>query len=103
MRWHAIERAGAAVAERLADLIDLIRVSIERVAHHQEDTRRPQPLDLRRYRFGRRLAKYDFIHLTEQYASSWQHVSLPTRTCCDLAIREEITPGHRRSRLVQRV
>jgi alcohol dehydrogenase class IV len=29
---HAIERTGAAVAERSADLVDLIRVSIKRVA-----------------------------------------------------------------------
>jgi hypothetical protein len=69
MRWHLIERAGAAVAECSTDVVDLIRLSIERVAHHQEDTRRPQAVDLCGYRFGRRLAKYDLIHLTEEYAS----------------------------------
>ncbi len=69
MRWHLIERAGAAIAECLADLVDLIRVSVERVAHHQEDTCRPQPVDLRGYSLGRRFAKYDLIHFTEEYAS----------------------------------
>jgi hypothetical protein len=57
------------VAECSTDVVDLIRLSIERVAHHQEDTRRPQAVDLCGYRFGRRLAKYDLIHLTEEYAS----------------------------------
>ena len=69
MRWHAIERAGAAVAEHSADLVNLIRVSIERVAHHQEDTCRTQSVGLQGYRFGRRIAKYDLIHLTEQCAT----------------------------------
>jgi hypothetical protein len=61
MRWHAIERADAAVTERSADPVDLIRVSIKRAAHHQEDTCRPQALYPRGYRLGRRLAKYDLI------------------------------------------
>jgi hypothetical protein len=49
--------------------VDLICVSIKRVAHHQEDTCRSQAVDLGGYRLGRRLAKYDLIHLTEEYAS----------------------------------
>jgi hypothetical protein len=76
MRGQAIERAGAAVAERSADLVDLIRVSIKRVAYHQEDTCRSQAVDLGGYRLGRRLAKYDLVHLTEEYASRRRHMSL---------------------------
>ena len=91
MRRHAIERAGAAVAERTADLVDLIRVSIERVAHHQEDTCRPQAVDLRGYRLGRRLAKYDLIHLTEEYASRWRHLSLPTERAAILLASPRLT------------
>src|SRR5262249_53936499 len=38
----------------------------------------------RRPALGRRVVKYDLIHLTEEYASRWQHVSHPTtvlRSC----------------------
>ena len=41
VRRHPVEAAGTAVAERSAHLVDLVRRLIERVAHHQEDTRRP--------------------------------------------------------------
>jgi hypothetical protein len=41
MRWHAIERAGAAAAKRSTNFVNLISVLIERAAHHQEDTSGP--------------------------------------------------------------
>ena len=62
-------RDGEARADPKLGLLLAIRVSIERVAHHQEDTCRTQSVGLQGYRFGRRIAKYDFIHLTEQCAT----------------------------------
>jgi hypothetical protein len=35
----------------------------------RKDVCRPQPVGLRGYSLGRRPAKYDLIHLTEEYAS----------------------------------
>ena len=77
VRRHPVEAAGAAIAERAAHLLDLVRVPVERVAHHQENARRAEALRLRGHRLRRRLAEHHLIHLAEDHASRWQHVVLP--------------------------
>jgi hypothetical protein len=77
VRRHAIEAAGAAVAERAPHLADLIRIAIEGAAHHQEDPPRPETLGLRGDRLGRRFAEHHLVHLAENHASRWQHALLP--------------------------
>ena len=77
MLRHVVEQAGKPVAKRAAHLVDLVRVSIEGVAHHQEETCRLKALHLAGYRFSRWLAKDDLIHFAEDHASRWKHALLP--------------------------
>jgi hypothetical protein len=66
---HSIEATGTSIAERAPHLVDLVRVSIERMAHHQEHAVRPETLRLLGYGFGGRLAEHHLVHLTENYAT----------------------------------
>jgi hypothetical protein len=52
MRWHPIKDAGASVAKPTADPVDLVCVTIEGIAHHQEDPRRSEALHLVGYCLG---------------------------------------------------
>src|SRR5262245_50609928 len=77
MRRHLVEAADAAMAEAAAHLFDLLRVAVERMAHHQEYARGAKTCSLGGYGFGCWLAKHDLVHLSEDDTSRRMHVLLP--------------------------
>ena len=77
MRRHLVEGADAFVAERPAQLLDLVGLAVERAAHHQEHALGAVGLHQFRDGLRRRLAVVDLLHLGENDASGCQHYVLP--------------------------
>ena len=82
VRRHLVEGADALVAERAADLFDLVGLAVERAAHHQEHALGAVGLHHLGDRLGGRLAVVDFFHVGENDAARCQHCVLPGLAFC---------------------
>jgi hypothetical protein len=82
MCWHSIEDAGAAVTEGTANVLDLVRLAVERAAYHQED---PSRVGLR-YLLGDRVrcgcAERYLLHATENDATTSCHLCSLRNSLC---------------------
>src|SRR5262245_32193547 len=78
MRRHGVEGPDAAVAERAAHLLDLVRFRVERIANHKKDTCGAETRSLRGDSLAGRGAEYDLVHLTEEDATRRYHELLLT-------------------------
>jgi len=75
VRRHLVEGADTFVAERAADLLDLVGLAIERAAHHQKDALRSGAQhQVRKCYVGGRAVDH-FVHLAEYDSSGLRHHS----------------------------
>ncbi len=75
VRRHPVEGADTLVAERTADLLDLVGLAVERAAYHQEDTLRPGALHQVHESYVGRRAVDHFVHMAEYDSSGLRHHS----------------------------
>src|SRR5262245_11195457 len=78
MRRHGVEGPDAAVAERAAHLLDLVRFRVERIANHKKDACGAETRHLRGDGLAGWSAEYDLVHLTEEDATRGYHELLLT-------------------------